>query len=102
MSTTLKATFSTRREAEMTVERLVQEQRIERSDIFISAAGDENSAGDQESGSDTEAGGPSPETRDDAALNGKILVSVDIQDDALAAEVRKAFAEFDAKDVSGS
>ena len=35
-------------------------------------------------------------------LNGKILVSVDIQDDARAAEVRKAFAEFDAKDVSGN
>jgi hypothetical protein len=97
---TLTARFETRREAEMAVERLVQEQGVERSDIFISAEGDENTAGEEQAGSDSQAGEPSPERRDDAALNGRILVSVDIEDDDRAAVVRAAFKEFDARDVA--
>ncbi len=100
MSMTLTARFETRREAEMAVERLVQEQGVERSDIFISAEGDENTAGEEQAGSDSQAGEPSPERRDDAALNGRILVSVDIEDDDRAAVVRAAFKEFDARDVA--
>jgi hypothetical protein len=84
----------------MTVERLVQEQGIERTDVFIAAAGDENTAGEETAGSDAEAGAPSPESRDDAALNGRVTVSVDIADDTRADEIRKAFAEFDAADVA--
>ena len=98
MPTTLTAYFDTRRDAEMTVERLVQEQKIERTDIFIATEGDENSAGDETAGSDTSAGAPTPESRDDAALEGRITVSVDIADDAKAAAVRDAFAEFGASD----
>jgi len=100
MATTLTATFATRREAEMTVERLVQEQGIERTDVFIAAAGDENTAGEAIAGSDAEAGEPSPESRDDAALNGRVTVSVDVEDNARAGEIRRAFAEFDAEDVA--
>ena len=100
MSMTLTARFETRREAEMAVERLVQEQGVERSDIFISAEGDQNTAGEEPAGSDLQAGDPSPERRDDAALKGRILVSVDIQDDDRAAVVRAAFKEFDARDVA--
>lgn len=100
MATTLKANFDTRREAEMTVERLVQEFGIERTDIFITTDGSDNSAGEIEAGSDTEAGAPSPEDRDDAALNGKISVSVDVEDEALVSDVRSAFAEFDAQALS--
>jgi hypothetical protein len=100
MGTTLNATFDTRREAEMTVERLVQEHGIDRADIFIAAAGDENSAGEEQAGSDTEAGDPSPEARDDAALNGAVTVSVDIEDEAKVATVREAFGEFEADGVS--
>ena len=99
MSTTLEATFETRREAEMTIERLVQEYGIERTDIFVTTEGADNSAGEAEAGSDTEAGTPSPPDRDDAALNGRISVSVDIADDARADGVRSAFAEFGAQDV---
>ena len=99
MSTTLEATFETRREAEMTIERLVQEYGIERTDIFVTTEGADNSAGEAEAGSDTEAGTPSPPDRDDAALNGRISVSVDIADDARADEVRSSFAEFGAQDV---
>lgn len=100
MGTTLNATFETRREAEMTVERLVQEHKINRTDIFIATAGDENTAGVAQAGSDIEAGEPSPEARDDAPLNGAVTVSVDIADEAKVAKVREAFGEFEASDVS--
>ena len=99
MSTSLSATFETRREAEMTVERLVQQFKIERTDVFVAAEGPENTAGLEEAGSDTQAGTPSPESRDDAALEGRVIVSVDIEDDSLADEVRAAFAEFHADAV---
>ena len=93
MSRTLTAKFDTRRGAELAVERLVQTFHIERTDIFIAPEGVENSAGDEQAGSDVEAAEPSPESRDDAALAGKIIVSVDIEDDALAAEIKDAFDE---------
>lgn len=41
MSTSLVAKFDTQREAEMTVERLVQQFKIERTDVFITAEGDQ-------------------------------------------------------------
>ena len=96
MSTTLSASFDTRRDAEMTIERLVQEYGIERTDIFVTTEGDDNSVGEAEAGSDTEAGQPSPEDRDDAALNGRITLSVDIEDDTLAEQVRAAARESEA------
>ena len=99
MGATLKATFETRREAEMTVERLVQEHGIERTDVFIAATGDENTVGGEQAGSDTEAGAPSPEARNDAPLNGAVTVSVDVEDETKIAKVRAAFAEFEAADV---
>lgn len=100
MATTLKANFETRREAEMVIERMVQEHRLDRSDIFVAAEGPANTAGVKVSGSDTGAGEPTPPDREDAALNGVITVSVDINDDAHAAEVRAAFQEFNAEDVT--
>ena len=99
MGKTLNASFATRREAEMTVERLVQEHKIERADIFVTTAGDENAAGEEQAWSDREAGEPSPEARDDAPLNGAVTVSVDIEDAAKVAKVREAFAEFAAAEV---
>lgn len=102
MGTTLNATFETRREAEMTVERLVQEHGIERTDIFVGAASNKNTAGEERAGSDNHAGEPSPKARDDAPLNGAVSVSVDIADDDKAAKVRDAFTEFQAADVSES
>ncbi len=102
MGTTVTASFETRRAAEMTVERLVQELGCERTDIFIAAEGDDNSAGEREAGSDQEAGAPSPATRSDAALNGKVVVSVDLEDPALAAKVTDAFHEFGAVDLNQS
>jgi hypothetical protein len=102
MATTLTANFDTRREAELTIERLVQDRGLDRAKIGVTAAGDENTAGEQVSGSDREAGEPSPEQRDDAALNGKVKVSVEVADEAAAAAVREAFSEFDAEDVAAN
>lgn len=99
MSKTLTATFATRREAEMTIERLVQEYAIERTDIFVAADGDENTVGEQVAGSDTEGGEPTASGQEDAALAGQISVSVDIEDEALAERVRSAFTEFDAASI---
>jgi hypothetical protein len=94
----LTAKFDTRREAEMTVERLVQQFEIDREKVVIAADGDENTAGVTEDGSDNKAGEPSPEARDDAELNGKVVVTVEVADDAAAGEVREAFNEFDASE----
>lgn len=99
-ATTLTASFVTRREAEMTVERLVQEHGIERADIFIAAAGDENTVGTEQAGSDEEAGDPSPDARRDSPLHGVVTVSVDIADGAIVRKVRDAFSEFDAAKVA--
>ena len=99
MPKTLTASFDTRREAEMTIERLVQDHGFDRSDIFVAAEGEENSAGQEIAGSDRESAQPSPETRDDAALEGRIRLSIDIEDDDRADTVRAAFAEFDARQV---
>ncbi|MEF2554317.1 hypothetical protein VQ042_23865 [Aurantimonas sp. A2-1-M11] len=89
----------TRREAEMTVERLVQEFKLERTDIFVAAAGMENTAGEETAGSDVEAGEPSVDERHDAALNGSIEVSVHVEDENKANLIRQAFAEFRAHDI---
>ena len=96
----LIAKFDTRREAEMTVERLVQQFDIDRANVLVTADGDANTAGVEEAGSDNEAGEPSPEVRDDAELNGKVVVTVEVADDTAVSEVRAAFDEFDASEES--
>lgn len=90
MSKTLTANFETRRDAEMTVERLVQEQGLDRAAISIKAEGVENSAGEDVAGGDRGAPGSDAEP----ALNGEITVSVRLDDDADAEAVEAAFAEY--------
>jgi hypothetical protein len=99
MSTTLTATFDTRRQADMAVERLVQEFAVERTDIFVGTQGDDNSIGVKPAGSDDEAGAPSPEAREDGALQGALIVSVDLNDDDVVQKVLSAFEEFAASAV---
>lgn len=99
MGIMLTATFDTRREAEMTVERLVQELGLDRAAIFLSTEGDDNTAGKIHAGSDNEAGKPSAAARADAALNGGIVVTVDVADEATANQVRDTYGEFDAAGV---
>jgi hypothetical protein len=100
MSTTLNGKFKTRRDAEMAVERMVQEHGLERTDIFISAAGADNTAGEEKAGSDDEADVPASEDEGGPALNGDIEVSVDLDDDTLAEQVRAAFREFNVAHVA--
>jgi hypothetical protein len=91
MTTTIERTFDSRREAELAIERLVQEYDFERTDVFVSSAGDENSAGDTLSGGDTAT--DLEAERSDAPLSDPISVSVDVDDDARAAIVTRVFDE---------
>lgn len=93
---TLSGTFATRREAEMTVERLVQEFGVDRANVQITPEGGTNSAGEKRAGSDNGADQPGQEDRDDAALTGGIVVTADVAD-GQADEARSAFAEFGAE-----
>jgi hypothetical protein len=99
MPVTLSATFDTRREAEMTIERLVQQFDLDRAAIAITVVGEQNSAGDERAGSDDHAGDPAPAERDDAPLNGAITVTAQVRDDDMAEQVRTAFGEFDADGI---
>jgi hypothetical protein len=91
MSSTIERTFNSRREAELAVERLVQEHGFERTDIFVSPAGQENSAGETTSGGDTST--HLEEERNDAPLGDAISISIDVNDDARAALVTRVFDE---------
>lgn len=99
MSIMLTATFGTRREAEMTIERLVQEFDLDRAAVSVSTEGDANSAGEDRAGSDNAANQPGQDDRDDAALEGAIVVTAEVSDEDEAAKVRAAFGEFDAEGV---
>jgi hypothetical protein len=99
MTVLLSATFDTRRDAEMTVERLVQQFDLDRAAVFITTEGDRNSVGEAPAGSDTEAGAPSAEDRGDAPLHGAIVVTVEVEDDQAAEDVRDAFGDFEAAGV---
>lgn len=99
MGATLRGHFETRRDAEMVVERLVQEHGIERTDIIVVAPGTANTAGQNIAGSDAKAAESNTDRSQDAALNGPIEVSVDIQDDAKATSIRSAFTEFGVHDT---
>ncbi len=94
----ISAIFDTRREAEMAVEHLVQQLEIERSYIWIEPVSGENSAGIEVGGSDAKRDGLEEPAGDEAALNGRIEVSLEReagQEDA----VREVFQDFKAADV---
>ena len=95
MGMTLTGIFNRRDQAEMAVERLVQEVGIERTDIFVAASGTENSAGNLIGGADSET--VDQVERDDVPLAGGIIVSVDLQDEAMANIVTAALEEFGAR-----
>lgn len=95
MSTTLTGTFDRRDQAEMAVERLVQEIGIERTDIFVTASGPDNSAGNRIGGADSETF--DQDERDDVPVAGGIMVSIDLQDDAKVEVVTAALEEFGAQ-----
>ncbi len=100
MAATLKGSFETRRDAEMAIERLVQEYGVERTDIFIAPEGEQNSVGEEIDGSDAQAAEPGFDERDDGAFAGRILLSVDLDEGEKAAAVRSAFEEFGAGGIT--
>ena len=90
--------FTTRREAEMTVERLVQEHGMDRSAIAVMPEAGANTAGTEVAGADAKRGEPVEANTEDAALNGRIAVSLDSGegDPGLISDV---FREFKAADI---
>lgn len=96
---TISATFETRREAELAIEHLVQEHGIDRDDVEVGAEGDQNSAGVEASGSDNEnelehgAG-------DEAALNGRISLVVNVDSEETAEAVQGVLEEYGGDEVT--
>jgi len=90
--------FDTRREAEMSIERLVQEHGIDRGVIAVMPDSPQNSAGVEVAGADAKRGEPVAPAGEEAALNGRIAVSLD-DGAADAGMVRAVFEEFKAADI---
>lgn len=95
MGSSITGSFETRRDAEMAVERLVQEFGVERRNIFIAAEGAQDSAGVEVDGSDSSTIPSGEEARDDGAHAGAVKVSVDVNDPAAVNKIISAFDEFD-------
>jgi hypothetical protein len=96
-TTTIRAVFKTREEADLAVEHLVQQHGISRPDIFVQPVASKNSAGSAPSGGDVRQNG---DVRTDAPLDGEIEVSADIAATQIAA-VQRSFGDLDAIRVSG-
>ncbi|MES2492165.1 MAG: hypothetical protein V4579_02655 [Pseudomonadota bacterium] len=77
----LRAEFATREQADLAVEHLVQEHRVDRSFVFVGPVGDMNSAGTDISGGDHASGMSSSQDRADGALHGVIEVTVPLGPD---------------------
>jgi hypothetical protein len=90
---TINANFSTRRQADLAVEQLVQELGIVRSDIFVTPDGAENSAGSEADGADLESGRADVDPASDPALAGGLSVSVDLADEEALAAVQAILQE---------
>jgi len=91
MERTIVAQFESRRQAELAVERLVQEHGIPRTDVFLRARGEANSSGVKAAGADIESGHPGVEKHGSPLLAGLIEVSVDCHGDQ-SAKVRGALS----------
>jgi hypothetical protein len=80
---TIVADFETRRDAETSVEHLVQEHGIDRADIFVSSRGKANTAGTRPAGADVESGHPGVDHGGEPELSGPIEVSVECEQSKL-------------------
>lgn len=76
MPHTIGASFTSRRAAELAVERLVQEHGIDRTAITVRAEGEHNSAGTRPAGADAQSGHPGTPADGTPALAGEIEVRV--------------------------
>lgn len=96
---TIVATFETREAADLAVEHLVQQIGIARSDVFVQAAGDQNSSGLFPSGGD--APSKDEEGREDGPLDNEIEVSADVRADQTA-KLQRLFGDLGALRVSAT
>lgn len=94
MTQMITGLFDTRREAEMAVERLVQEYEMDRSRITAHAAGEDNTSGTVVSGADA-AAGEAPE----GVRQGRIAVRAEVEADRLDRAL-EAFRTCGAKSIS--
>lgn len=94
----LYALFRTREEADLAVEHLAQEHRIDPAFIYVEPVDAENSTGVRTSGGDHASGEPSHGNRPDAPLRGAIQVSVPVHPDDLA-RLTRALEEAGAVDI---
>jgi hypothetical protein len=99
MDRTITGCFETRRAAELAVEHLVQEEAVERTDIFIAAPDQGNSAGSRAGGADVESGHPGHATAGQPALNGLIEISIDTPSERVG-EVRRCLEQAGAVSVT--
>ncbi|GLS45138.1 hypothetical protein [Methylobacterium brachythecii] len=93
MAQTVSAKFTTRRDAEMAVEHIVQEHGFDRSAVTVGSASDANTAGTEAARADIEDGHLKSDNDGEPALAGKIKVSVQITDQD-AEKVRSSFDTF--------
>lgn len=93
MPKSMSAEFDTRRDAEMSVEHLVQEHGIDRGAISIVSTTDENSVGTRVAGSDLDGGRPKDDASTQPALSEKLRVSVEA-DEAQTDDVSETFATY--------
>ena len=96
MPPTFTAEFETRRDAELSVEHLVQEHGLDRKAIIVVSAGDQNSAGVEQAGADLEDGRNKTETEGEPALTGAIQVRVEA-DDTQRGVIDESFSTFGGK-----
>ncbi|QDL96928.1 hypothetical protein FLL57_06260 [Rhodopseudomonas palustris] len=99
MQSKITGQFSTRREAELAVERLVQEFGVERSAVSVQPRGAANSAGTRLAGADVESGHPGLEKHGEAELNDVIEVVIDCSH-ADAAKVEAAMTGAGARAIA--
>jgi hypothetical protein len=101
----IKAQFETRRQAEMAIERMVQEHHVDRKAITVTAAGQANTTGTERAGSDAAAGADNEASertqgpREDAPLAGAVLVTIAYDNADTEAAAHSAFAEFAARQI---
>ena len=93
------ALFDTRREAELAIERLVQEHGLARNEIFAEPAGETATAGVRAGGGDHASGAPSSGEREDAPLKGAIRLTVPFTEETMS-RVREALEAANGRQIA--
>ena len=98
MTDKIQTTFSTRRDAEMAVEHLVQEHGVDPAGIMLIADSDENTAGTQAAGGDLADGRRKLDTVGEPALAGRVRLIASV-DDALTSRLQATLSNYGGEDV---